>query len=95
MLVEYQSINAHLSLSWLDGTDPKVVVEGRGQEPFGLDVHEEHVYWTDWTTYSVWRVRMIFTDLQHFPALDSIPSNLGGNGRVAKNPRKNAKLLKF
>jgi len=41
--------------SWLDGTDPQVVVEGRGQEPFGLDVHEEHVYWTDWTTYSVWR----------------------------------------
>ena len=44
------------SSSWLDGTGREVVVEGRGQEPFGLAVHEHHIYWTDWTTYSVYRV---------------------------------------
>merc|ERR1719370_2519080 len=45
-----------ISSSWLDGTGREVVVEGRGQEPFGLAVHEHHIYWTDWTTYSVYRV---------------------------------------
>ena len=44
------------SSSWLDGTGREVVVKGEGQEPFGLAVHGHHVYWTDWTTYSVWRV---------------------------------------
>jgi len=45
-----------ISSSWLDGTGREVVVKGKGQEPFGLAVHGHHVYWTDWTTYSVWRV---------------------------------------
>jgi len=45
-----------ISSSWLDGTGREVVAEGLGQEPFGLAVHEHHIYWTDWTTYSVYRV---------------------------------------
>jgi len=45
-----------ISSSWLDGTGREVVVKGGGQEPFGVAFHAQHIYWTDWTTYSVWRV---------------------------------------
>jgi len=45
-----------ISSSWLDGTGRDVVVRGVGQEPFGLAFHHNHIYWTDWTSYSVWRV---------------------------------------
>jgi len=45
-----------ISSSWLDGTGREVVIKGRGQEPFGLAVHSHHIYWTDWTSYSLWRV---------------------------------------
>jgi len=45
-----------ISSSWLDGTNREELVKGKGQEPFGLAVHRHHIYWTDWTTYSIWRV---------------------------------------
>ena len=88
------------SSSWLDGTGRGLLVEGEGQEPFGLAFHGHHVYWTDWTSYSVWRVRLIYLCMSivwyfFLSCTTSLFQNLGAKGWIAKTPGKTLELFKF
>jgi len=42
--------------SSLDGTNRKIVVQGRPNHPFGLVVYGDHLFWTDWILRAVVKV---------------------------------------
>lgn len=53
----------------LDGSDRVLLVQGDSREPFSLSVDSEYVYWSDWTTRSVWRYSKSWTGSTRTPQL--------------------------
>lgn len=53
----------------LDGSDRELLVQGDSREPFSLSTDTEYVYWSDWTTRSVWRYSKSWTGTTRTPQL--------------------------
>jgi len=43
----------HIESSRLDGTDRKILLSEGVPHPFGIAVHDDLIYWTDWVTHNI------------------------------------------